>query len=71
MSRADLIEFRGKVISVSNGIYKVECDHGHVITATLKKRLKRFRIKIVLGDEVSVGVSPYDPNRGLITFRHS
>jgi len=71
LSRSDLIEFRGTVVDAANGIYKVECDHGHIVTATLKKRLKRFRIRIVLGDQVSVGVSPYDASRGFITFRHS
>ena len=69
LSRDDLIEFEGTVIAVANGIYKVECANNHIVTATLKKRLKRFRIRIVLGDHVSVGVSPYDASRGFITFR--
>lgn len=71
MSRDDLVEMDGTVIAAVKGIYRVECDNGHIITATLKKRLKRFRIRVVLGDRVTVGVSPYDPSRGFITFRRS
>lgn len=69
MSRDDLIELEGTVIGATKGIYRVECDGGHIVTAKLKKRLKRFRIRVVLGDRVKVGVSPYDAERGLITYR--
>lgn len=69
MSKQDLIELEGTVVSTVKGIYTVECDGGHVVTARLKKRLKRFRIRVVLGDRVRVGVSPYDASRGLITYR--
>lgn len=71
LSRNDLIEMNGTVVEAANGIYKVECEGGHVVTARLKKRLKRFRIRVVLGDKVTVGVSPYDASRGFITYRHS
>jgi translation initiation factor IF-1 len=71
MARSDLIELDGTVVKAANGIYSVECENGHIVTATLKKRLKRFRIRVVLGDRVKVGVSPYDPSRGFITYRHS
>ena len=37
--------------------------------AQLSGRMRRFRIKVVPGDRVTVGVSPYDPVRGIITFR--
>ena len=71
MARSDLIEFNGTVTKVANGTYHVECSEHHKVVARLKKRLKRFRIKIVLGDEVTVAVSPYDPSRGFITYRRS
>jgi translation initiation factor IF-1 len=69
VSKEDLIDLEGTVTKVANGIYTVECDNGHEVTARLKKRLQRFRIRVVLGDRVSVAVSPYDPSRGFITFR--
>jgi len=71
MARDDLIEFEGTVIKVANGTYHVECGENHMVIARLKKRLKRFRIRVVLGDEVTVAVSPYDPTRGFITYRRS
>ena len=42
---------------------------GHEVLAQLSGRMRRFRIKVVPGDRVTVGVSPYDPVRGIITFR--
>ena len=46
-----------------------KCDSGHEVLAQLSGRMRRFRIKVVPGDRVTVGVSPYDPVRGIITFR--
>lgn len=69
MPKESHIELEGTVIQCgSGGIFKVECD-SHVVTARLSGKMRKFRIKIVLGDEVKVSVSPYDPNLGLITFR--
>ena len=51
------------------GLYRVQCDAGHEVLAQLSGRMRRFRIKVVPGDRVTVGVSPYDPVRGIITFR--
>ena len=69
MSNADLIDIEGVITEVANGLYRVQCDNGHMVMARLKKRLKRHRIRVVVGDRVSVGVSPYDLTRGFITYR--
>lgn len=69
MSKEDLIELSGVVVGATNGIYRVECENGHIVIARLKKRLNRYRIRVVLGDRVRVGVSPYDAKRGFITYR--
>ncbi len=70
LSKDDLIDVQGQVTAVhSGGLYRVECDAGHEVLAQLSGRMRRFRIKVVPGDRVKVGVSPYDPTRGLITFR--
>jgi translation initiation factor IF-1 len=53
----------------SGGLYRVQSDAGHEVLAQLSGRMRRFRIKVVPGDRVTVGVSPYDPVRGIITFR--
>ena len=66
----DLIDMQGTVVAVhSGGLYRVQCDAGHEVLAQLSGRMRRFRIKVVPGDRVTVGVSPYDPVRGIITFR--
>lgn len=70
MSRDDLVEMSGVVKNVLvGGNFEVETPDGHKILARLSGRMRRFRIRVVLGDEVMVGVSPYDPTRGLITRR--
>ena len=70
MAKADLIDVQGVVTAVhSGGIYRVQCDPGNEVLAQMSGRMKRFRIKVVAGDRVTVGVSPYDMTRGFITFR--
>ena len=70
LSKDDLIDVQGTVIAVhSGGLYRVQCDSGQEVLAQLSGRMRRFRIKVVPGDRVTVGVSPYDPVRGIITFR--
>jgi translation initiation factor IF-1 len=70
LSKDDLIDVQGTVVAVhSGGIYRVQADSGQEVLAQLSGRMRRFRIKVVPGDRVTVGVSPYDPVRGIITFR--
>lgn len=70
LSKDDLIDMQGTVVAVhSGGLYRVQTEAGHEVLAQLSGRMRRFRIKVVPGDRVTVGVSPYDPVRGIITFR--
>jgi translation initiation factor IF-1 len=70
LSKDDLIDLHGVVVAVhSGGLYRVKCDAGQEMLAQLSGRMRRFHIKVVPGDRVTVGVSPYDPLRGFITFR--
>ena len=70
MSREDLIEMSGSVTNVLvGGNFEVVTPEGHKILARLSGRMRRFRIRVVLGDQVIIEVSPYDPTRGLITRR--
>jgi len=73
----DLIEMEGRVIEVfPGGKFLVESDQEinpgerMKIQAHLAGKLRRFRIRVVLGDRVTVAVSPYDLTKGRITFRH-
>ncbi|RJO66866.1 MAG: translation initiation factor IF-1 [Myxococcales bacterium] len=71
MSRDDLIQLDGTVVEVlTDGNFKVETDTGQALLARLAGKLRKFRIRVILGDRVTVGVSPYDPSHGLILHRH-
>ncbi|TPV95632.1 MAG: translation initiation factor IF-1 [Myxococcales bacterium FL481] len=70
MSKDDQIEFEGQVTEVlTGGMFRVQIDDDHTVIAHLAGKMRKFRIKVVLGDKVTVAVSPYDPNRGRIIYR--
>lgn len=71
MAKDDLVQIDGKVIdALAGGLYKIELENKAIISAKLCGKMRRFNIRVVVGDRVSVGVSPYDPTHGLIMFRH-
>jgi len=71
MAKDDLVMVEGKVCDLSGGgIYSINLENGIPVKARLCGKMKRFNIKVVVGDRVSVGVSPYDPTHGLILHRH-
>lgn len=71
MSKDDLVTLKGKITDMSGGgVYHVALDNGHAIKARLCGKMKKFNIKVVVGDSVDVGISPYDVSHGLITQRH-
>ena len=70
MSKDDLIEFDGTVTEgLSGGTFRVLVDEDHQVLAHLSGKMRKHRIRVVLGDKVRVAVSPYDPNRGRVVFR--
>ena len=70
VSKDDHIEFDGVVTEVlTGGMFRVKIDDDHSVIAHLAGKMRKFRIKVVLGDRVKVAVSPYDPNRGRIIYR--
>ena len=72
MSKKDLIEMEGLVTeSLPNTMFKVKLDNDFEILAYLAGQLRRHYIKILPGDRVKVGLSPYDLSRGRITYRFS
>lgn len=71
MAKDDLVEFEGVISAVpSHGNFKVTLNNGHTINAKLSGKMRKFYIKVVQGDKVTVGISPYDKTNGLILFRH-
>jgi translation initiation factor IF-1 len=65
------IETMGTVIeALPSTQFRVELDNGHEIIAYLSGKMRKFYIRIILGDRVTVEMSPYDLTRGRITYRH-
>ena len=70
MSRDDLIQLEGIVTKVLGaGIMEIQCENDVIVTGRLSGRMKKHRIKVIVGDRVQVSVSPYDTSHGLITYR--
>ncbi|HCC03940.1 MAG TPA: translation initiation factor IF-1 [Clostridiales bacterium] len=70
MAKEDIIEVEGTVVeTLPNTTFKVELQNGHQILATISGKLRMNYIKILTGDKVKVEMSPYDLNRGRITWR--
>jgi len=55
--------------ALPNGMFRVQLENNHVILGHLSGKMRRFYIKIVVGDMVKVEMSPYDLTKGRITFR--
>jgi len=70
LSKEDLIRFEGRITDVSGGgNYKVTLENGVQVSSKLSGRMKRFHINVIVGDRVTVAVSPYDPTHGFIVHR--
>lgn len=70
MGKQDILEFEGNIIEVlPNQMYKVELDNKHTITCYTAGKMRQFKIRLVQGDRVKVEMTPYDLNKGRITFR--
>ena len=66
----DKLVVEGLVIEALPGTqFKVKLESGHVILAYLSGKMRKFYIRILLGDRVKVEMSPYDLSRGRITYR--
>ncbi len=70
MSKQDLLEFRGKVTDLlPNAMFRVQLENGHVVTAHTAGKLRKNRIRVLQGDNVTVEMTPYDLTKGRIIFR--
>ena len=71
MPKEDKITVEGLVVEALPGTqFRVRLDNGHEILTYLAGKMRKYYIRILLGDRVSVEMSPYDLTRGRITFRH-
>ena len=68
--RDDHIRLNGVVTQVfAGGQFEVTADSGATVRAQLCGRMRKFRIRVILGDRVTVALSPYDLTHGMIVFR--
>ena len=71
MAKEELIEMAGVVQEVlPDSRFLVEMENGHSIVAYTAGKMKKFRIKTLAGDRVTVEMSPYDLEKGRLIFRH-
>ncbi|MBN1366849.1 MAG: translation initiation factor IF-1 [Dehalococcoidales bacterium] len=70
MAKKEAIEVEGTVVEpLPNGMFRVELPNGHKVLAHISGKIRMHYIKILSGDRVIVELSPYDLNRGRITYR--
>ena len=70
MSKQDLLEFKGKVTDLlPNAMFRVKLENGHTVTAHTAGKLRKNRIRVLQGDNVTVEMTPYDLTKGRIISR--
>tara|TARA_B100000963_G_C22543692_1_gene633412 strand:- start:360 stop:578 length:219 start_codon:yes stop_codon:yes gene_type:complete len=71
MAKDELMEFSGTVKELlPNAMFRVLLDNNHEIIAHTAGKMRKFRIRVLAGDRVTVEMTPYDLTKGRITFRH-
>ena len=71
MAKQASIEQDGVIIeSLSNAMFRVELENGHILTAHISGKMRMHYIKLLPGDKVKLAMSPYDLTRGRISYRY-
>lgn len=71
MSKEEAVVVQGIVVdTMPNAMFRVKLDNGHLVMATISGKMRTRYIRVLLGDMVTVELSPYDLTKGRITFRH-
>ena len=70
MSKEDVIEVEGTVVeALPNAMFQVELENGHIVLAHVSGKMRMNFIRNLPGDKVTMELTPYDLNRGRITYR--
>jgi len=70
LSKEEAIEVEGIVVEpLPNAMFRVKLDNDHVVLAHISGKMRKYYIRILPGDRVTVELSPYDLTRGRITYR--
>ncbi len=71
IDRDEKLTFEGKVTEAFPGLkFNVELDNGHNVLAYICGRMRKYNIRVLLGDRVKLEISPYDIDRGRIVYRY-
>ena len=71
MAKEELIHFEGVVLELlPNANFRVKLENNHIIIAHTSCRMRKNRIRILVGDKVTVEMTPYDLTKGRVTHRH-
>jgi translation initiation factor IF-1 len=71
MAKQSSIEMDGTIVeALSNAMFRVELENGHMIIAHISGKMRMHYIRILPGDRVKVEMSPYDLTKGRISFRY-
>jgi translation initiation factor IF-1 len=71
LAKEELIEMQGVVDEVlPDSRFRVTLDNGHQLIAYTGGKMRKHRIRVLAGDKVTLEMSPYDLNKGRLTFRH-
>ncbi|MDR2458641.1 MAG: translation initiation factor IF-1 [Holosporales bacterium] len=70
MPKENLVEFSGSVTEIlPNAMFRVELENGHKILAHTSGKMRKNRIRVLVGDKVTIEMTPYDLSKGRIIFR--
>jgi translation initiation factor IF-1 len=71
MAKEELLEFEGVVTELlPNAMFRVKLENEHMVLAHTSGKMRKNRIRVLVGDKVNVEMTPYDLTKGRITFRH-
>jgi|TARA_B100001013_G_scaffold152609_1_gene90766 translation initiation factor IF-1 len=71
MVKEESLEFTGVVLELlPNAMFKVKLDNDHEVLAHTSGKLRKNRIRVLVGDKVDVEMTPYDLTKGRIVYRH-
>ncbi|MDR0296818.1 MAG: translation initiation factor IF-1 [Rickettsia sp.] len=71
MTKEELINFEGVVLELlPNATFRVKLENGHLIIAHTSGRMRKNRIRILVGDKITVEMTPYDLTKGRVIHRH-
>lgn len=71
MAKEEKLELEGEILeALGNGKYRIALDNGHETLGYIAGKMRRFRIRVLPGDRITVELSAYDLNRCRIVYRH-